>query len=497
MTDRISRYGHGCASTALVAFLIAAPALAHDVPQNDTTAPVASSADDAAETARRFAALRNDPARLRLFLQAFPKGADLHNHLAGAIYAEPMLDWARTDRECLDPRRQTLSNDSSCGRPGLVPAAEAFNSEDTTNRAIDAMSMRGFVPTETDRSGHDHFFDTFDKFDAAYETHQGEALAEVLAQAARDHELYLETMVSPALAQAMALGAHHPLKGNNFAGSYAEIAPSLPAVVATARAEINQMESRAHAILGCGTAHPQPGCAVTVRYLFQPLRILPPPMVFGQLAAGYALAHSDPRVVGVNFVAPEDDPVALRDYDLHMRMFRYLNGVAPDVKLSLHAGELTLGLVPPSELESHIRQAVEVAGARRIGHGVDIAYERDAAELLHEMAQKQIMVEINLSSNAQILGVSGGDHPFMLYRRAGVPTALSTDDEGVSRIDLTHEYQRATTTYGLDYPTLKQLSATGIRYGFESDADRTTLNARLQHDFAAFEHWAAHEPLFR
>jgi len=45
------------------------------------------------------------------------------------------------------------------------------------------------------------------------------------------------------------------------------------------------------------------------------------------------------------------------------------------------------------------------------------------------------MVEINITSNDLILGVSGKNHPLPIYRESGVPVALSTDDEGVSRIE--------------------------------------------------------------
>ena len=55
------------------------------------------------------------------------------------------------------------------------------------------------------------------------------------------------------------------------------------------------------------------------------------------------------------------------------------------------------------------------------------------------MADKRIAVEINLTSNDQILSVAGDRHPFPVYRAVGVPTLLSTDDEGVERIDRTHE----------------------------------------------------------
>ena len=81
--------------------------------------------------------------------------------------------------------------------------------------------------------------------------------------------------------------------------------------------------------------------------------------------------------MGINFVRPEDDYVAMRDYTLQMKMIGYLHSVYPNVHISLHAGELALGLVPPEGLRFHIRQAVELAHAERIGHGVDVMHEDD------------------------------------------------------------------------------------------------------------------------
>jgi adenosine deaminase len=75
-------------------------------------------------------------------------------------------------------------------------------------------------------------------------------------------------------------------------------------------------------------------------------------------------------------------------------------------------------------------------------------------------------VEINLTSNDVILGVSGKQHPLPLYHMFGVPVALSTDDEGVSRIDLTNEYVRAVETYGLGYADLKKMARTGMEHAF-------------------------------
>ena len=127
---------------------------------------------------------------------------------------------------------------------------------------------------------------------------------------------------------------------------------------------------------------------------------------------------------------------------------------------------LAPGMVPPDDLRFHIRSAVEVAHAERIGHGVDVMQEDHPYDLLKEMAAKRVMVEINLTSNDVILNVKGADHPLPMYRLYHVPVALSTDDEGVSRINMTHEYVRAAMTYPLTYSDFKQMVRTGLEHSF-------------------------------
>ena len=125
------------------------------------------------------------------------------------------------------------------------------------------------------------------------------------------------------------------------------------------------------------------------------------------------------------------------------------------------------GLLTPAGLQFHIREAVELGHAERIGHGVDVMYEDDPKALLKEMADRHIMVEINLTSNDVILDVKS--HRIircLSYREAHVPVALSTDDEGVSRIDLTNEYTRAAMEFGLSYAELKDMARTGIEHSF-------------------------------
>jgi adenosine deaminase len=53
------------------------------------------------------------------------------------------------------------------------------------------------------------------------------------------------------------------------------------------------------------------------------------------------------------------------------------------------------------------RSSVETGHAKRIGHGIDIMYEDRPYELLRELAQRYVMIEICLTSNATILGIEG------------------------------------------------------------------------------------------
>jgi adenosine deaminase len=164
------------------------------------------------------------------------------------------------------------------------------------------------------------------------------------------------------------------------------------------------------------------------------------------------------RVVAINLVGAEDDYIPMTDHAEHMRMIGFLRTLYPKVRITLHAGELAPGLVPPEGLCCHVRLVLEVAKTDRIGHGVDVMYEDRPYELMKDMAAKRVMVEINLTSNDMILGIKGKDHPFSLYHKFRVPVALSTDDEGVSRINLTSEYVRAVESYDLSYADLKQLA---------------------------------------
>jgi hypothetical protein len=423
---------------------------------------------DEFKTFSRLLSIADSPPLLRTFFATMPKGGDLHNHASGAVYAESMVDWATADDDCLDVLTLASAQraEGAPCPPGYTSLPSAVANKETSRTAlIDAWSMNGFVP-HAGETGHDHFFNTFGKFGATLAKHNAGVVAEATRHAAEDHVAYLELMVTFGGPKLAAVAAKTPVTNDLAATRRAMDAAGFPAAVDEAAADVAALEKARRAELGCGAMPEPPPCAVEVRYLQQAIRTEPPAVTYAQLALGFVLAKRQPLVVGVNLVAPEDDPVALRDYTLHMRMIQALHAKDPNVNVSLHAGELALGLVPRRYLADHIREAIEIAGAKRIGHGVDVTYEDDALGLLHEMHDKHVMVEIAQTSNDGILGVRGADHPLPTYIAFGVPTALATDDEGVSRNDFTNEFVRAVTTFHLSYAEIKTMVRNSVHYGF-------------------------------
>ena len=449
-------------------------------------------AGDAVEaaTARRLAALRNQPLALEAFLRDMPKGGDLHNHLSGSIYAESYLRWAADDQVCLAVTTFTLVAPPCDAASGKPPVSAVLQNSTLYNEAIDAMSMRNWP---AGLNGHLHFFQAFAKFGLTSAARAGDMLAEVTARAAAEHVSYLELMVTPDGGVASRIGreAGWPAEGAGPA-AMAKLRTRLLAsgwgdVLTQTKQRLDSFESRRRDVLKCGTSDADAGCLVTVRYIAQVARAAPREEVFAQILAGFEIATNESRVVGLNLVQPEDDPAAIRDFSLHMSMIAFLRPFYPNVHIALHAGELSDGLVPPEALRFHIRESVRTGHAVRIGHGAAAMQEDDPYGLMRELAAKKVLVEIALSSNDMILGVKGARHPLRTYLQYGVPVALVTDDYGVARSSHTLEWLKAVQEQGLDYLTMKRMIRNSIDYSFADPQTKARLKQGLENAFHQFE----------
>ena len=129
----------------------------------------------------------------------------------------------------------------------------------------------------------------------------------------------------------------------------------------------------------------------------------------------------------------------------------------------IHAGEIG----GPEK----IREAIEILGVERIGHG--IAAIRDVA-LMEELAERGIPLEICPASNLRTgaLGVQLGksvatmeEHPLAEIVRRGVAVTLATDDPAMFHTSLGEEYRNA-WGMGLTEEEMAVLVENGFRFAF-------------------------------
>lgn len=449
--------------------------------------PIAAQTAVSAEqrVARQLETIKTNPLELYAFLREMPKGGDLHLHLSGSVYAESYIEWAAKANLCVNLNGYALA---PCSATVTTPASQALTDGVLYRRMIDAWSMRNAQLSGL--SGHDQFFDAFAKFGPGGDNRFGDMVAEVTKRAAAERVNYLELMLTPDNGKSRAAGRKlewpsdeqlAALSATDLNAFFAKKREELLAggilkapsgennAVQESTATLNELETRQRELLACAdAAKADPACRLTIRYVYQVGRTNAPREAFAQMVGALEIMKAEPRVVALNLVQPEDARPAMNNFALQMKMLAYLRSLKEYEKgnITLHAGELVPGMVPPEGLRFHIRDSVQKGHAQRIGHGVDVMYEDKPYELLKEMAAKHVLVEICLTSNDAILGVRGKEHPLPLYLKYGVPVALATDDLGISRAEMTREYVKAVQEQGITYLQLKAMARNSLEHSF-------------------------------
>ncbi|MES2257782.1 MAG: adenosine deaminase [Pseudomonadota bacterium] len=450
-------------------------------------------------TRRHFASLvsgsQPKTAELTMFMTMLPKGGDLHHHYSGAIYAEQFLEWVDKQNYCVNKSTYQIETAPAViaaerVRPAAqrvcVSAADLVADNGAYRELLQRWSVKDFYNHSGSQLPPDQtFFNTFGYFNPVASTNTNEGLRTLKQRAIQENLAYIETIFELApFTQNADFDRNLAASGLDAAKLSAQMTAWLSAL--DTDAGFNQNISNYVANVRSASTGIDDD-KFTMRYQAYVLRFLSPSQVFSSMVAGFKAARLSQQIVGVNIVGAENFHVSMRDYSMHMSMFKFLKAKYPDVKVALHAGELALGMVPPEGLTFHIGEAVEVAGANRIGHGIDIAHESNAPAIMRKMRERDIPVEINLTSNEYILGVKGEAHPLTLYRQYGVPLVISTDDAGVSRNNLSNEYVLFASRYKTDYAEVKKLSYNSLRYSFLSDGDKQRLLKALDARFVKFE----------
>lgn len=495
-----------------------------------------------------YESIKHNKAKLRQFIADMPKGGELHHHLTGAVYAETLFAIAYNAQLYVDLDSGKLSATEPDSGNYIQLKDETFQIEENGKKKydfhfirislLDKWSVRDYQPYKYPLGPDEYFFSLFGNFIAAAGNDYLPTIVHRLKVRAKEENLqYIETIgIAPSIPKT-AFMEEYEYNGFNaefktlcleyYTNSYADgnlnklISKIINKYEAQYKLETSGVYKAVHQyvvdnqkILGLDVSGKKmrgsiagkldttsvSDSDVMVKLQGYASRGGEPINVLAQLYIVHKAMQLVPDlIVGCNLVAAENSENSMLYYKAHMKMIALLSaafsmgGRNETPNVALHAGELTMGLVPPEQLTYHISDAVKIAGAKRIGHGVDIVFEHNSAELLEYMKQKNIAIEINLTSNEFILGVKGDSHPFSIYKDSGVPMVISTDDPGILRTSITEEYALAAYRYDLTYEDIKQLVSNSITYSFLNAGDKKIVadaySAKLTEFEAKYENY--------
>ncbi len=133
----------------------------------------------------------------------------------------------------------------------------------------------------------------------------------------------------------------------------------------------------------------------------------------------------------------------------------YAEARAAGLRLTAHAGES----VGPESIWSALN-----IGAERVGHA--LTAQRDE-ELMEVLAERQIPLEINVTSNIRTGCCDGFEtHPVKEYFERGLMVTLNSDDPPMFGSNLLEEYVLAHERYGFTLDQMRELAANAVEASF-------------------------------
>ena len=190
-----------------------------------------------------------------------------------------------------------------------------------------------------------------------------------------------------------------------------------------------------------------------------------------QQVADIAMAGVESGIVGMDLAGDEVNYPA----GPFAEIFQRARGAG--LGITVHAGEVRGG--------ASVREAIETLGAQRIGHGVRIADDLAAVDLVRE---RGVTLEVCPTSNIRTAAVRLlRRHPLRALRQLGIPVTINTDDPGIFNTTLTDEYVVAVRGIGIALSEIKAMILNGVRAAFLPEEEKTDLESWFKEALAMDE----------
>lgn len=187
------------------------------------------------------------------------------------------------------------------------------------------------------------------------------------------------------------------------------------------------------------------------------LKFMPVESIYG--VVDKCKAYLGKGVVAVDLAGSEDEHFA----HAFVEAMAYAKSLG--YRVTIHAGETGFGV--------NVLESIELLGAERIGHGVNIRDHKDAYDKVKNL---NIALEMCPTSNIQTKAVKSiHDHPAYDFLNDGLPVTISTDNRTVSNTTMTEEFELCSSALAFSEDIYKQIYLNSIEAAFASGETKKWL----------------------
>lgn len=175
----------------------------------------------------------------------------------------------------------------------------------------------------------------------------------------------------------------------------------------------------------------------------------------------FAIAHKD-SFVGLDIADNEEG------FDSKPFAPLFARAKAAGLGITVHSGEADHPKSP-----SWVMDAIEVLGADRIGHGVQIYRDE---KVMQAVRDRGIVLELCPTSNMLTNAIPDlAKHPLKRFFNYGILTTINTDDPGIFNTNLNREYRIAREVIGMSLEDIERCAQTAAEYSFIPLAKRKSV----------------------